>query len=410
MKKQLGWLSLSGLMIGPIMGSGIILIPGLAYKTAGIWSVPAWGVMVLAGFVFAFIFSFLTLISPGDAGVTNAVERAFGPKAKVLSAYFLILAGLFGPPAAFLIGAKYANPFAMSDPKFAFWSAVICFMLSNMSVTSLGRAAFALSCVSVVTLFASGAYTLFLYHGEPIPHEPFQLPVFGDALLILFWIIIGWEVIGSFSGEVKNPQKTYVRAAVFSALVIGAVDMVVAGGVLMGSLGGLEADVRGILFPVFGGWSFHVLAVLAYLLCMNTTLSFIGSISRLASSMAEAQHLPPILSERNSSGAPFYGISAYLLVHTFMLYLVSAGVMDMEKLVSAANAFFISNAITGLLAAAKLFRRAWLKTLALCLTVFLAGILLFSHWSLLLAIALTVLYVFRKKSPQADADPLPLRR
>ena len=88
MEKKIGWLLLSGLIIGPIMGTGIILLPPLVYQVAGVWALPAWVVMVCVSFFFAFIFSSLTILSPGDAGVANAIEKAFGKQVKLLASFY----------------------------------------------------------------------------------------------------------------------------------------------------------------------------------------------------------------------------------------------------------------------------------------------------------------------------------
>ena len=47
MQKKIGWLSLSGLIVGPILGSGIILLPTTVLGVAGDWALPAWGLMVV---------------------------------------------------------------------------------------------------------------------------------------------------------------------------------------------------------------------------------------------------------------------------------------------------------------------------------------------------------------------------
>ncbi len=84
-----------------------------------------------------------------------------------------------------------------------------------MSITSIGKAALVLSSVATILLIAGGAATLLFYSDFDITSEPFELPVFGEAMLLLFWGLVGWEIIGCFSGEIKDPKRTYTKAALF---------------------------------------------------------------------------------------------------------------------------------------------------------------------------------------------------
>ena len=76
-------------MIGPILGSGIILLPPLVYNLTGNLSLPVWLVMLLFGFAFALVLGDLSIKFPGDEGVTNAVKEAFNSKFKYLTSYYL---------------------------------------------------------------------------------------------------------------------------------------------------------------------------------------------------------------------------------------------------------------------------------------------------------------------------------
>jgi amino acid efflux transporter len=397
MEKKIGWLLLSGLIIGPIMGTGIILLPPLVYQVAGVWALPAWVVMVCVSFFFAFIFSSLTILSPGDAGVANAIEKAFGKQVKLLASFYLIGAGLFGPVAVLMIAEKYSNPFTIVEPAmFALGIMPVCLFMLLRQVTSFGRIALVLSTVSAAILFIGGSVSLLFYRKIEVTAQPFDMPTFGYTLLLLFWIIVGWEVMGSFSGEVKDPKRNFLKAAVFSAVVIAVVDIVVASAVQyvdVNLLGGGVVDVSTILIPVFGGASRAVFGVLALALCINTYLAFVGGISRLAASLAESGQVAKFFGGRSRNNTPARAILFIMLVHIVLLVLLLQGVLDIEVLVAIADGFFIANAIIGILAGMVLFKSRWLKVSTLVLALFFAGILLFSAKPLLAIIMLMATYV-----------------
>jgi len=396
MQNKIGWIRLSGLIIGPILGSGIILLPAMVYRQAGDWALPAWGIMLLLGLFFAFLFSFLTVLFPGDAGVSNAIEYAFGKRVKVLSSIYLICAGMFGPVAVLLIAERYANFSGLDTTVFTCITMLICTVLLMMSITSIGRAALVLSTVVAVLLISGGLMTLASSSKFVSITQPFHFHVFGNALLLLFWGLVGWEVIGCYSGDIKDPKRTYTKAALFSAVIITAVSLIVAGAVQYGdykALGSFTPDVVMILHPLAGRFSGYVFGVLALLLCVNTYLSFVGSISRLAANIAHEEFLPQFLNRRSKNNSPYAAVGVLTVIHFCQIMFVKIGIIDMSVLVSVANVFFLLNALIGILAAVVIFNKRWLKIAAGVLALCFAGILMFSS-SLMLAIIALISYVF----------------
>ena len=260
-----------------------------------------------------------------------------------------------------------------------------------MSITSIGKAALVLSSVAAVLLLSGGAMTLIFHSDFNVVRQPFEFPVFGNAMLLLFWGLVGWEVIGCFSGEIKDPKRTYTKAALFSAFIITTVSLVVAGAVQfadINSLGSSVADVAMILRPIAGGWSGYVFGALAFALCLNTYLSFTGSISRLAAFLADENVLPKVFAKRTKNNSPYILVTVMTLVHVLQIILVKAGVMNMEQLVAVADVFFLLNALVGLMAAMVIFEKRWLKICTGLLAACFFWILLFSSGILLVTISL----------------------
>jgi len=86
MKKQkLNTFTLSGLIIGPILGSGLILLPPLLYNMIQEYSLVVWIVILSLGFSFALIFGKLAILFPGNGGVTLATKEALGKKYQMLT-------------------------------------------------------------------------------------------------------------------------------------------------------------------------------------------------------------------------------------------------------------------------------------------------------------------------------------
>ena len=86
MSKKLNAVTLSGLMIGPILGSGIIFLPPLAYKNLGEHAIFAWIIIMLMGVLFAYVFSKMNAAARDNQGASMIIAETLGKRAGALSA------------------------------------------------------------------------------------------------------------------------------------------------------------------------------------------------------------------------------------------------------------------------------------------------------------------------------------
>lgn len=404
-KRKIGPILLSGLMVGPILGSGIIIIPPLAYSIAGNWAFPAWCLIVIFGFFFARIFGKLSIMFPGEAGVSLAVEHAYGNRMKKLTAFYLMGAVLFGPVAVMLTAAEYIpsniNPALIAMPIMWVSSALLL-----KETAFIGKVAFVLSSFAAISLFTGGINTIV---SSPTPEAfalgDFSPNVFGYTMLLLFWTIVGWEVVGSYSGDVRNPEKTIMQAVNFSVCAIAAVSLSVAAAIqIISPQLGSEPGTIGIttiVASLFGRYATLLMALLALSLCVTTYLMFVGGVAKLACSFSEASDLPAFLGKRSKSGAPIAAILFLTIFYTLVLLATYLEYVDTAKLVALADGFFLANALIGLITAIKLFKDKVTQSASLILSILFLAILLHSSIIVLLIIALLPIWIFRKNKPKA---------
>jgi APA family basic amino acid/polyamine antiporter len=336
------------------------------------------------GALFAIVFGGMSILFPGDSGVSQCVAQAYGARAKTLTALFLIGAVCFGPVAVALTAADYLGlaPLVSRDVVAAVLVGLIWVLLLRR-IAALGHVAFVLSTGAAVLLATGGVGCLSGMDALPLPVEGIEPSRFGYGLLVLFWTVVGWEIIGNYSADIRDPARTIPRAVALSVTVIAAVTLIVAAA--MQSVGGQNMAV--ILQPVFGRFSVVLLSVLAVALCLVTQLAFTGAVARLMTALALEGVLPRRLGARNSAGAPTMAATMLTLVHLAVLGLVAAGVLSVEKLVAMADGFFLANAITVLLAGVRLLRSGFMRGVALVLTVVLGAVLLVSSWTVLAILA-----------------------
>lgn len=122
-------------------------------------------------------------------------------------------------------------------------------------------------------------------------------------------------------------------------------------------------------------------------LCISTYLLAVGSASRLIASLADEGALPQWMSKRSRHRTPVGGLTFLTVIHLTVLTFTALGWLHLERLVSIADAFFLCNALLGIVAAFRLFRQKQMKTVAVLLGSGFVIILAFSSWWVLLMIA-----------------------
>lgn len=394
--KQMGPIQLGGLLAGAVLGSGVILLPPMAEMRLSEWSVTAWLIIMALGAIFASLFARLAVAYPGSEGVPIAIREAFGEKAGQLASNFIICAVCVGPVPVLMTAAKsIAHTFGLSAGQI---SATTAAMLLLCASILLRRVTF----ISTVSLIASIAIGIILISGSigtitadpisPIPTTTPDIPALGTTLLLLFWAIIGWEIIGNYSMEVRNPKRSIPLATIIGVSLVSVVYLLV--GWSMHSVGSNQQsslNVAQIVVPLLGDYANFTVMLVTGALCICTYLMIIGGVSRLIATLAAQGKLPSILTKTNSNNAPARAIQLLFCIHMLDLSLLHAGVVSLEDLVSFANVFFLANSLIAVGAALKIFKSLKVRIPCIILCIGFSALLAFSSiWPLLILTAVTL--------------------
>lgn len=395
-KKTLNAPRMCGLMIGPILGSGIFILPPLVHAAVGVWALPAWGITVVLNAIFAFVFGFLSVQFPGDGGAADAIAHVLGARAKRLASYYLISAVVFGPAAVLLTIARYL-PIDVLDTlpggrmTVALMLVPVGYALLMLRIRAIGTLALVLSSISTVLLLGGSILVLGYYsNGSTLQPElgAFDSGTFGHALLMLFWIIVGWEVVGNYSGEVEAPQRTIPRAVMGSVVAVTLVELCVAVAMYRADVPETAGyGMARLMYPVFGTGAAFVCSLLVTALCITTYLMFVGGVARLMASLGEGGGLPRFTARRNSNGVPVASLTILCCMQAASLGACLAGIAQLETLVAIASGFFLANALIGIGAAVIILPGLVKKLFALLLAAVLMIVLVQSAWFVLLAIS-----------------------
>jgi len=392
---RLNTFTLSGLIIGPILGSGLILLPPLLYNMVGNFSLIIWAIILTLGFIFALIFGKLAVLYKGDGGVSLATKEAMGKKYQLLTSFYLICAVFFGPVAVLIIAAEFIKPYFpnTSLELLSFFIYILTYLFLLIKINFLGKLMLIIS--SVITLiFLISSITIILN----INNFHFTLPTlsineFGHSLIIVFWSIVGWEVIGNYSKEVEK-TKTLTNAVKLSAIIISLVYILTAIAICFGDFPkDEEFKLVWIIKPIFTDFSNAILATVSIILCIGTLILFVGGVARLISSL----NLTTYTSKHLSNNTPIGALNLLSIIYIITLLLVYSKILTLDNLVAFADGFFIANAIIGLITAVILFEKGFLKISAIILSILFGIILLFSNIFIILVIFLLFLFTYLKK-------------
>lgn len=406
-QRKIGTLPLCCMMIGSVLGSGIIILPPLALESSGEWAIVGWLMTALFGVAFAYLFATVGTLFPGEGGAASAVERAFGPGAKRLAAYTLSGAVLFGPSAVILTVVEYLPHELMPAtlPQQAATAALItlaCAALIISGLKNMSRFTMVLASSATLLLLAGSGMALSSHAVISPTLPPFDGQSFGYTMLLLFWAVVGWEVVGNYGDEVVNPRRTVPLAAVIAAVIIGIVSLSVAAALQFGSFPqGSGRGVAVLLSPLFGALAPWVMGAMTAALCITTYLVIIGAVSRLLAHLSLESGLPDILNRRNSKNVPWVVVVFYTTAHLVQFLFIGLDLLNLAGLVAIADGFFLANALLGTLAAFRLFRSPFQKTVAGLLSCGIFAVLTQSHWQTLVALACMVLFCMYRSRRRA---------
>jgi len=396
--KKLNIFTLSGLIIGPILGSGVILLPPLLFNLVGNYSLYIWIAISVLGFIFALIFGKLSILYPGEGGVSLATKNHLGKKYQLLTSFYLICAVLFGPVAVLLTAAQFLQIYFhnTSIALIALYLYIPTYILLLSNINFIAKIMLLLTSL-ITVIFIVASINILINTNNFI----FALPLFnfkdiGYSFLLVFWAIVGWEVIGNYSNDAKS-SKTITSSVIFSAIIVSLVYILISLAITFGDFNLKTTNnfqLVWILDPIFGNFSNLLLTVMTIILCIGTIILFVGGVARLVASLK----LTKFTSIHLKNNSPFGAITSLASFHLFVLILVFYEVLNTADLVAFADGFFIANALIGLFTAIIIFENGFLKYSSYILSFLFFLILLTSNIYILFTILVLFLYTYFKKN------------
>src|SRR5512145_3059658 len=258
------------LYVSSVLGSGVLVLPGLAAQIAGPSSLIAWIILSLLSYPFAFTFASLSARKPESGGIYSFAKESFGLHVSSISAWLIALWYITGAPAVTMIASSYvAFAFDISrQGLYIFSSAIIilAFFINYKGIRFSSNVQIVV--VISIVLLLSGAI---LFSAGKVKAENF-IPVFPNGLLpvgtaaaLIFWSYLGYENVSNVAEEFKDPRRDFHRSVLLSVILIGLLYLSVAFvtvGTRAYEAGGSVAPFAAIFSNVLGSYGAAGTAIL----------------------------------------------------------------------------------------------------------------------------------------------------
>jgi len=277
------------LYVSSVLGSGVLVLPGLAAKIAGPGSLIAWAFLAVASLPFALTFASLSARRPESGGIYGFAKEAFGPTTALVAGWLFALWEITGAPAVALIAAAYlgyAFPLDRAETfLLGFGIIAAAFVVNYRGIVVSNRVQLAvissIVALLVVTIGLSGVRVQSV-HFEPF--LPFGIVSVGTAAALIFWSFLGYENVSNVAEEFENPSRDFPRSVYASVALVGslyfAIAFVTVGTGAYASGGGV-APFAAILGNVLGSYGSEGTAVLAVFIIFGVVNAYTTGMCRV---------------------------------------------------------------------------------------------------------------------------------
>lgn len=411
---RIGLPTASALYVAAVLGTGILVLPGLGVDAAGPASILAVAIVLVLSIPLAGTFAALAGRYPDGGGVATFVRLALGDTAARITGYWFLFGVGFGAPVVAALAGSYLSTAAglgrgwVAGIGLAFLGAALVLGLFGLRVSGAVQLGLSGLLVAVVVgVIASAAPAVQPTHFTPfLPHGWAGV---GLAVSLFVWAFAGGEAITHIAHEFRDPRRTIIGATVIGTAVVGLAYLslqVVTVGVFGASGARSDAPLIDLVAINWPGVGPAAVAGIATIIVLGVLNVYVPAFANLAASLGRDRHLPRWFAKGGEAGA----VPRRAIALVGVLQLAYASVffgfgIPLQTFILIHTSSMVSLYFIGMIAAVRLLPRAsagwWMAAVSLVLT----GALLVLAWDHLLvplvlalvAMLVTVIRRFRSR-------------
>lgn len=215
LKRSVGPLGGTAVAVSVVVGSGLLVLPGVVYARYGPASLYAWLLDGLIVVPLLAVFVWLGRRYPGAGGVAGYARNAFGPAAGTVAAVVAMGTLLPGLSTVAVAGGYHAQELFGADGvvvvlgTLGLLAAAVIVNLLGVSVSTRAQVVAAAVFVAAIVAAAVGAMAVGGPAGHPVLAEPSHATSALPALGSVFFAFTGWEMVSFTTGEYRNPRRDF---------------------------------------------------------------------------------------------------------------------------------------------------------------------------------------------------------
>jgi amino acid efflux transporter len=362
LKRSVGLMQGVALYAGSVLGTGVLILPGVAAETAGPASLLAWLALIVLSVPLALTYAAISVQRPDAGGFSDAIERAFGPRWGAVAGWLFVAQSPAGTVVAALIAGQCAASLVGggTDTALLLGGALIA---AAYVLNFIGLKVSALAQLVTLGVIAAGLAVIVARALPEVqlasftPFFPRGHSAVGLASVQLFWAFVGWEAITPLAREFKDPRDLW-RASLIAVAVVGVLYLSLAIAVI-GTLPGAaayQAPLVQLAARVFGAQASRVVGIAGYLLCFIPVNAYVAGTSRLVFALGERRQLPSWFGTLSPSGIPRRALVALGGSAAIALWVAHVGHFGTAELLPISTSSFLATYVLSMAAAIKLLR------------------------------------------------------
>ncbi len=400
---RIGLAPASALYVAAVLGTGILVLPGLAADAAGPASLLAVAAVLLLSIPLAGTFAALAARFPDAGGVATFARLALGDTAARATGYWFFFGVAFGAPVVATLGGEYLISAFGGDPAFVPWVGMafllFAFLLAGFGLKISGSVQLVLSALLV------GIVVLVVVTAVPVSSisrfEPFMPHGFagvGTAIILFVWAFAGWEAVTHIAAEFRDPRRIIPIATAIAVAVVGiaylALQVATVG--VLGATGSSSAvpllDLVAISLPGYGP---VIVGTIAAIVVVGVLNAYLPAFANLGASLGRDGHLPRWFGKGAEAGAvPRRALVVFGLQMVVYCAVFFAFDLELQTFILVHSSSMVAVYAVGMVAAVKLLDRFsagwWMAVISVVLA---AGMLVLAGSYLLVPAILAVVAI-----------------
>ena len=321
-KRSLGLFELVSLGVGGTIGSGIFVVPGVAAKLSGPWSLLAWLIVALSASCVLLSLAYVSFRFTSSNSFYSLFSSVFGQNVAVPLLVLYLISSVFGIATIAAGIGQYLSYFGISNVLVIEIAIISSFCLLNISGISLsGSTENILTTLKIIPLVIIAFLLIpFINVENFIPQTPVTYTGFLATIIIVYWPFTGFEISAIPVEETRDPK--IIRRSLI--LVMGIVVFVylllnisLIGSVGSETLAASPAPIATAAAMLFNSSGF-IVAIIGIVAMLSAINAYIIGTSRILQSMA-VQFSIPKLEDLTPRGTPAFALITGCVISAVLL-------------------------------------------------------------------------------------------